>query len=379
MAATRIVNVQAVSQMRVDDILGKHRELAQRISLALDPDLIMDSDIDANTLKSLQKELDVLQERTDTEDMQDLLRRHGLLDEIRAGFAVMTERLQSRRVELDPDYEFPSSLLASTPRRSAGQPAPQAGPSRIRGLGGGRVLTGAGPGMSSEGLQPASGPHRGTPSIREARDQANAPPSIRPRLSLPSDCQTFDVVFLPFKYDRSMQLPDPALCAAQLCLRNLGLVFEVKLPRQGPVKSFFDSQVKSFCEDKKLHLQSGVNPKSPVWTLMAVRKLRNKYDLHAELPASHFTTQTLGGPPFNKVRNYLSEHSANQVLLIAPMHADLKGAINLPDVSAPQLKHQCHVSRLDAAVQERVGKCNSRCELDTGSSSRHGTGRTLAQ
>lgn len=197
-----------------------------------------------------------------------------------------------------------------------------------------------------------------------------------------------------------MQLPDPALNAAQLCLQKLGLVFQVKLPRQGYVKRYFDDQVKSFCEDKKIDLQPGVDPDAPLWTFMMVKKRGNNATLRVELLSQReMTAQYLGGREF-KLRNYLAEGGDDNILLIgtcsslpsyvpdlklsvvAPMHADLKGAINIPEVGT-RMKHTCHVSRLDAAIQGRIGQCNSACGLesepDTGNSSGHGTWRTLAQ
>lgn len=197
-----------------------------------------------------------------------------------------------------------------------------------------------------------------------------------------------------------MQLPDPALNAAQLCLRKLGLVFQVKIPRQGSVKRYFDDQVKNFCEDKNIDLQPGVDPDAPLWTFMMVKKRGNNATLRGELLSqSEMTAKYLGGKEF-KLRNYLAEDGDDKILLIgtrsslpscvpdlklsvvAPMHADLKGAINLPNVGT-RMNHTCHVSRLDAAVQGRVGQCNGACGLesepDTGSSSGHGTGRTLGQ
>jgi hypothetical protein len=56
--------------MRVDDLLQRHRELAERISIALDPDLVLDSDIDATTLQSLQNEVESLRQRTQTGEVR---------------------------------------------------------------------------------------------------------------------------------------------------------------------------------------------------------------------------------------------------------------------------------------------------------------------
>ncbi|KAJ6546833.1 hypothetical protein B0H19DRAFT_1379236 [Mycena capillaripes] len=376
--------LQVIHQTRVEDILQRHRELAERISLALDPDLIDDSDIDATTLKSLQDQLDTLKSRTETNQIRDHLTRYGVADDIRNGFLVMSEQLKSRRLVIDPNYEpepeFPLALLSSTPSRPV-QHA-QAGPSRIdRGQGGSRLGGTSGTARSNAGLDPASGPQRRPPSIREHRDQANTSPSRRTRLSIPSDCHTFDVVFLPFKSDRSIQLPDQALCAAQLCLQRLGLVFQVKLPRQGSVQKYFDCQIKSFCEDNGIVLTPGLESRAPVWTPMVVKKNGKKYPLEAEfLAPGDFTAQKLMDKPFNKLRNYISEDGANKVLLIAPVYGDLEGAVNLSNVETPQMKHYCLVSRLDAAIEERTGRCKSKCssEVETGSSSRLGTGRTLA-
>ncbi|KAF7353796.1 hypothetical protein MVEN_01065100 [Mycena venus] len=377
MAAAQNAALQAVHQERVNNILNRHRELAERITLALDAEVIADSDIDEKALvQSLQNELETLKERTERHEMQDHLRRNGVVNDVRDGLFVMTVQLESRRAELDPSYTPPL-------RQPAERPSQAAGPSRLDDA---RVASDAprlGTSLSG-GLEPASGPRRGIQSIRDARDRANATPpstSLRPRLPIPSDGQTFDVVFLPFRSDHAMQLPDQALCASQLCLRDLGLVFQVRLPRQDSAKRHFDCQVKSFCEDKNIDLQSGQLAESPVWTLMAVKKRSNKCDLHSEfLAPSELTTERLGKAPFDKLRNYLSEDGVNRVLLIAPVYADLKGGINLPNVEKPQMKHYCHVPRVEAAIANRKGKCTNKCptELDTGSSSRYGTGRTLA-
>ncbi|KAF7359144.1 hypothetical protein MSAN_01256000 [Mycena sanguinolenta] len=197
------VRVQAVPRMRVEDILQKHRELAVRISLALDPDFYTD----AKTVQSLQNELNTLKERTEREE--GLLKRHGVSDEVRVGLSVMIEQLQARRAEVDPEYEFPSTLLASAQRAPPARPSAQAGPSGTdRVQGSGRLLSDAErSGSPDGGLERASGPQRAPSSIRGARNEANASPSsLRTRLSLPNDCQTFDVVFLPFKSDVSVSL-----------------------------------------------------------------------------------------------------------------------------------------------------------------------------
>ncbi|KAJ7891279.1 hypothetical protein B0H14DRAFT_3855076 [Mycena olivaceomarginata] len=312
-----MAEIRAAAQMRVNDFLRKHGELADRIALTvtlvLDPLLNYESDIDEAIFLSLQNDLETLKERTEKEEYQGLLRRHGVLDDVCTGFVLMTEQLQSLHAELDLNLEFPAALLAPN-----GQLA-QAGPGPAdREQGGGRtVVSDAVRRVELSGeLEPASGPQRGTASIRGARNEANAPPSLRPRLSLPDDCQTFDVMFLPFKSDRSMQLPDPALNAAQLCLQKLGLVFQVKLPRQGYVKRYFDDQVKSFCEDKKIDLQPGVDPDTPLWTFMMVKKRGNNATLRVELLSQReMTAQYLGGREF-KLRNYLAEGGDDNILLI---------------------------------------------------------------
>ncbi|KAJ6500702.1 hypothetical protein C8R45DRAFT_78238 [Mycena sanguinolenta] len=371
---TTAVRVQAVSRMRVEDILQKHSELIERITLALNPDFYTD----AGTLQALQTELNAFKERTEREEIQGLLERYDEAVRVRVGLSVAVEQLHARRAEVDPEYEFPSTLLAST--LPALQTAPAGPSSTDRAQGSGRVLSAAERSVSPDGgLERASGPQRGPTLIRGARNESNAPPSsLRPVPSLPSDClETFDVVFLPCKSDRSMQLPDLALNAAQLCLRDLGLIFEVKVPRQGVMKSDFDRQVRHFCQDKNITLKSSRTiTELPVWTLMVFKKRSKKGDLQAELlTPAEFTTEKLKS---HKVRNYLSEDNTKQVLLIAPLHADLEGAINFPHIDTPQMKHRCLVSRLDAALQYRVGGCNNRCaEPDTGNTSRRGAGRTL--
>jgi hypothetical protein len=117
----------------------------------------------------------------------------------------MNEQLRSRRAALDPNYdpELPLALPGSTPHRPAVQPVQAGG----GGQSGSRAISNAaGSSTSNLGLEPASGPQRRTPSTRESRDQANISPARRPRISLPSDCQTFDVVFLPFKFNVSVYL-----------------------------------------------------------------------------------------------------------------------------------------------------------------------------
>ncbi|KAJ7491100.1 hypothetical protein FB451DRAFT_1222037, partial [Mycena latifolia] len=384
--------LQEVRQIRLNDVLNTHRLLAERISLALDPELILDSDIDEGTLVSLRKEVNELTDRTKREDVRllccidnfpsdslfkirALLTRYGKADDVHDGLAVMKTQLGApNESNSNDDLDFPFAILGSGSRPATRQPA-HAGPSRT-GSGGGLR-----PQPADEGLEPASGPQRRTPSTRETREEAIASP--RRRLVLPSDCQNFDVVFLPFKSDLPMKLPDQALRVAQLSLQSLGLVFHVRLPRQErAVQKYFDCQVKSFCEDQQITLKSGVVEGITDWVLM--KRISRKGTLEpAVLAPSDFNVATLmGSKLLPTLPNYLSEDGTRKVLLIAPISASLKGAINLPDVKIPQMSHHCHCSRLDAAINSRIGQCEGSCPKvpvsDTVSSSRRAaTGRTL--
>ncbi|KAJ6606235.1 hypothetical protein DFH09DRAFT_4487 [Mycena vulgaris] len=371
--------LHTLPQERVDDIKNTHRGLVERISLALDPEFMLDSDIDEKTLESLKREVDALKARTDRGNMGRLLIDFGA-DHIRDGLSVMAEQLNARLQALDPNYDpdFPSAVSGASSRAPTRQPA-YASPSRT---GSGSVASGSS--LSTMGLDPASGPQRHTPSIRVNRDQATASPASRVRLSLPNDCQNFDVVFLPFKYDRPTQLPDQKLCAAQLSAQRLGLVFQVRLPRKGYVQKYFDCQVKSFCEDQQITLPraAGAEPGIKDWVLMK-RKTGTKKELYpAVLTPGEFNVDTLSGKPF-ALGNYLSDDGARKVLLIAPTFGQINGAINLPGAETPQMDHCCHVSRVNAAIDSTVGICERICPSipasDTASSSRRQTaGRTLA-
>ncbi|KAJ7684443.1 hypothetical protein DFH06DRAFT_7065 [Mycena polygramma] len=382
------VVLSEVHRKSVENFLEKHRDLADRISLTLE----FHSDIEETTLKALQDELEILKERTERPQNQGLLGNHGVLNALRDGFVVMTVQLNSQRAKLDPDYEpdFPAGLSDSVPRGSAstGQPAPRAVASLAdRGEGSSRIVTGAQHrSATNTGREPASGPQRRTSSTREHREQVNSAPTHRSRLSdsLPSDCEVLDVVFLPFRSDRTIHLPDVASQNAQLCLNRLGLVFPVRLPRQGLVWDYLDDAVQSFCEVRKIDLRPGQEKGAAAWTPMVIRKKKN-CPLEVELPVpTQLTLEELTSKPFD-MKNFVP-HSRRKVLFIAPVYADLTGAINLPDVDTPQMKHHCHVSRLIVAINIKkekglIARCDSKCpavNTTIASSSRHGTGRTLA-
>ncbi|KAJ7494444.1 hypothetical protein B0H11DRAFT_936671 [Mycena galericulata] len=394
------VSLNQLGGLRVDDILERHRELADRVTLALDPDLVQDSDIDVGTLESLRTQIETMKERTETEEVrflrvpmcqlrsehqtgfkyQALLIRYREADRVRDGFIVMSQQLQSRREALDPNYDPDFPVTISAPRRStaSSQPA-HAGPSRIgqsREIGG-VVLGNTPPTSSNLELEPASGPQRHTPSSRAHHHQATPSPPRRLRLPIPSDGQTFDVAFLPFKYTYELKLPDPALRAAQFCLQRLGLVFQVRLPREGSVQKYLDCQIQSFCEDKKVDLKPGLESRATAWLLM--KRKGRKFELADDMPApGDFTTSKLMKA---SMPNYLSEDGAHKLLLIAPVYQELRGTIILPDVETPQMKHRCHQRRVRAAIDEQVGECDRNCPTVSTSdtaSSRRGTGRTLA-
>ncbi|KAJ7184489.1 hypothetical protein C8R46DRAFT_461546 [Mycena filopes] len=363
---------------RADEFVAKVDELASRVSLALDPEFRFDSNIDTATLESLENEVNRLKARTAGEDMHNVLKRHEKLEVVNNAFFVMTEQLQARHGELDPDYEpdFPFAIAPSTPRRVAGQAA-QAGSSHDGTEQ--RLGNGARPGTSAEGRAPASGPIRQTSSTRSDRGLANETPSAkRERLRPPTDPVTFDVVFFPFKSERSMELPDLKLAPAERSLKDMGLVFQVKLPRQGDlVQEHFDDQVKAFCEDQHITLRPGLQKDAPLWSLMIIRKRGPKCTLQSELLSpAEFTLATLTGKKFSTVRNYLGKLP---VLLIAPIHGELNGAVTLD--ANRHMKHFCHVSRLDAAIKESKGECLRECAEPSNSgavSSSLVSGRTLA-
>ncbi|KAJ6497098.1 hypothetical protein C8R47DRAFT_1113817 [Mycena vitilis] len=380
------VVLSEVHRKSVKDFVDKHRDLADRISLTLE----FHSDIDETTLQALQNELEILKERIERPQNQGLLGDHGVLKALRDGFVAMTVQLNSQRAKLDPDYEpeFPAGLSDTVPRGSAstGQPSSRAVASLAdRGEGGSRIVTGTQQrSTTNAGKEPASGPQRRTSSTREHREQVSSAPIRRTRLSdsLPSDCETLDVVFLPFKSDRLVKLPDLASQRAQLCLDRLGLVFPVQLPRQGLVWDYLDDAVKSFCEDQKIDLDPGQEEGAAAWTPMVIRKKKN-CPLEAEVPVpTQLTLTDLTSKPFD-MKNFVP-HSRRKVLFIAPVSAELKGAINLPEVDTPQMKHRCHVSRLIVAIKNETGStatCDTKCpavNATVASSSRHGTGRTLA-
>ncbi|KAJ7118930.1 hypothetical protein C8R44DRAFT_789663, partial [Mycena epipterygia] len=368
--------LQQLPEIRANDIISLHEELAQRITLALDPELVLDSDIET-IFQSLETQIESLKERTERNEIREVLVRYRKLEEVRNGLDVMKEQVQARREALDPNYDpdFPFAIATSA-RRPAPRPE-RAGPSRT---GSGTVLASDSgvTTLSNVELEPASGPQRHTPSIRGHRHQATPFPSSRPRLSLPSDCQTFDVVFLPFIYTHHMELADASLRAAQNSLQRLGLVFQVYLPRTGGVQSYFDCQVKGFCEAKHIDLTRSLNPGPLVTDWILMKRKGNKSKLTDEvLSPAEFTTSKLKDKPFTALRNYLSEDVTRKILLIAPMFGDLKGAINLPDVDTPQMKHYCHVSRVVAAIKEKEGTCSSRCPPVVSPVQRPTTGRTL--
>ncbi|KAJ7778720.1 hypothetical protein DFH07DRAFT_936395 [Mycena maculata] len=369
---------------RVEDMLLKYCDLAGRVSLALDPELVLDSDIDETTLDSLKTEIESLKERTEKNEMQALLARFDELNKIRDGFIVMSEQLQSRREALDPNHDpdFPSAVSFPA-RRNASQPA-QAGSSRTNpGQGIGSTSSRARPSGSDVQQEPASGPQRHTPSSRVHRQATSSPPS-RPRLPIPSDSQIFDVAFLPFKYTYSIELPDPALRAVQFRLQRLGLVHQARLPRQGSVQEYLDCQVKSFCEEKQIDLQPAQDSESyataTAWTLM--KRKGKKFELKDDMLApGDFTTAKLMRPTI-ALPNYLSGDSTHKLLLIAPLFSDLCGAITLPDIETPQMRHRCHVTRVRATIRNERGNCDSDCpqtsSCERSSSSRRESGRTLA-
>lgn len=69
-----MAEIRAAAQMRVNDFLRKHGELADRIALTvtlvLDPLLNYESDIDEAIFLSLQNDLETLKERTEKEEVR---------------------------------------------------------------------------------------------------------------------------------------------------------------------------------------------------------------------------------------------------------------------------------------------------------------------
>ncbi|KAJ7084792.1 hypothetical protein B0H15DRAFT_931923 [Mycena belliarum] len=369
--------LQSVSQTRVDDIVNTQELLAERISIALDPEFALDSDIDERTLESLRREVNALKQRTERPDVRELLTRHGKAEAIRNGLHVMKVQLQDpREAGESDDLDFPSAIPGSSSRPTIRQPSViHAGLNRTSSAGpsssSGRTLVDA-------DLEPASGPQRRTPSTRVKRDESNTIP--RRRLTLPSDCQNFDVVFLPFKSDCPVKLPDQALCMALHGLKSLGLHFHVRLPRQGSVQKYLDCQVKSFCEDQQITLESGVATGITDWVLM--KRTGKKATLEAAVLTPYdFTVATLAGSKLlPALPNYLSDDGGRKLLMIAPVFGNLSGAITLEQTT--QMGHRCHISRFQAAV-ENVKEYECSCANISASASAQGSqpaaaGRTLA-
>lgn len=114
-----------------------------------------------------------------------------------------------------------------------------------------------------------------------------------------------------------MDLPDPSLRAAQHSLQRLGLVFQVRLPRTGSVQSYFDCQVRGFCEDKQIDLTRSRNPGPLITDWVLMKRKGNKCKLSDEvLSPAEFTTVKLNEKPFAALRNYLSEDVTRKILLI---------------------------------------------------------------
>jgi hypothetical protein len=97
-------------------------------------------------------------------------------------------------------------------------------------------------------------------------------------------------------------------------LKKLGLVFEVRLPRQGPAQQCFNEQVIAFCEDKGIDLKKGSSPEATDWVLM-VRRTRDVLGDEV-LTRAEFTTKKLKEKPFNKLRNYLADDEKRRILFI---------------------------------------------------------------
>ncbi|KAJ7148933.1 hypothetical protein C8R43DRAFT_1007705 [Mycena crocata] len=372
--------VQELAQMRVTDLLKFQEDIADSISLALDPELMLDSvQIDEVALNSFRKDIDTLTERVNR--LKEPLERLGKLVAVREGIVAMLEQLEFLHKAIDPNYE-PKFSLAIPPSRQSGQASSSSRSSNV-------ASGSERPSTPNFELPPASGPRRRTPSFQGHRLEPAATPSppsrqlSRPKLE-PSPRRhgvTFDVVFLPFISSQQKRLPDPALREAQHCLKRLGLVFQVTLSRGlASVEDEFNTQVKEFCSDQQVILESGGITD---WALM-LRKGTKSTLVEEVLTTAEFTVTTLMDKRF-ALRNYISD-GARKVLLIAPLREDLHGAINLPDVESRQLKHYCHVARLDVAIGLRVGPaiCSCRCppisvpNAAAGSSRRLGAGRTLA-
>ncbi|KAK7035883.1 hypothetical protein R3P38DRAFT_609049 [Favolaschia claudopus] len=373
---------QSFRQIQVDEITGRSADLGERICLVLDPDVSATSIIDKETIQAMQEELEKLKRRSRLDNYRSHLEAVGEWEGVCDTLMVMEAQLQEKRSEVDPDYD------PNIPLRLPGEAA-QASPSRPE-----RSRTAPGTVHTLNGMRESeSGPQRGTPSTREARDQVNRNPSAsRPRLieNLPtSNCKTFDVILLPFKSDSRPDFSPSRLSLIQLTLRDFGLVFQVRLPREGSVKQCLERQVKEFCEGKSIFLRDAPNTEAPVWDVMFIKERRGQPSVfeRKDLTANGFTASTLQKTPFSQVLNHLSEADTtdpNPALLIAPIYGEINGAINLPGSRISRMKHYCHTSRLRALMtgQSNRQQCVDRCrsEANSGASgSRLGTGRTLGQ